>query len=118
MTLIEIMIVVAIMAAIMGVVGWYVLGQKTKADIDLANTQLKTFQQAVRQYRIQYNKFPDKFEDLVDTPDGVRLIEEVPKDPWGNDYVLESTGSKVLMYSNGPDGTANNDDDVRVEFEM
>ncbi len=116
MTLIEIMIVVTIMVSIMGVVGWYVIGQANKANIDLAGTQLKNIKGMVETYRVYYKKFPEKLEDLVNTPDGTKMIEEIPKDPWGNDYIYERSGNKsVKIFSAGPDGTPNNDDDIVVK---
>ncbi len=114
MTLIEIMIVVTIMAAIMGVVGWFVIGQSDKANRELAGTQLKNLKGAVQAYRVYYHKYPESFEDLVNTPDGTKLIEEVPTDPWGGEYRLERSGKTVTMYSIGPDETPNSDDDIVV----
>ena len=114
MTLIEIMIVVTIMAAIMSVVGWFVIGQSDKANRELAGTQLKNLKGAVQAYRVYYHKYPDSFEDLVNTPDGTKLIEEVPTDPWGGEYRLERSGKTVTMSSVGPDETPNSDDDIIV----
>jgi len=112
MTLIEIMIVVTIMAAVMGVVGWYVIGQSTKADIELAKTQTRQIKGAVEAYRVYYKKYPDKLEDLVNTPDGNKLMAEIPKDPWGNDYQIEKSAKAAKIFSPGPDGSANSDDDI------
>jgi len=116
MTLIEIMIVITIMAAIMGVVGWAVIGQSDKAYVDLAESELNSLKNAVKNYYGQYRKMPESLDDLVDTPDGYKIIDEVPTDPWGNDYVLEKSGKTVKLYSPGPDETPNNDDDIVVEL--
>jgi general secretion pathway protein G len=112
MTLIEIMIVVTIMAAIMGVVGWFVIGQSTKADIELTKTQVRKVKTAVEAYRLYYKKYPDKLEDLISTPDGNKLMDEIPKDPWGNDYIYEKSSKSAKVFSAGPDGSPNNDDDI------
>ncbi len=114
MTLIEIMIVVTLMVAIMGLIGWNVIGQADKANDGLAETQLKSLKGNCEAYRLYYKKFPEKLEDLVNTPDNRAIIEEVPDDPWGNPYNFEKTGNKIKMYSSGSDGLPNTEDDIVV----
>ncbi|MBQ9817156.1 MAG: type II secretion system protein GspG [Proteobacteria bacterium] len=114
MTLIEIMIVVTLMVAIMGLIGWNVIGQADKANDGLAMTQLKSLKSNCEAYRLYYKKFPDKLEDLVNTPDNRKIIDEVPDDPWGNAYNFEKTGNKIKMYSSGSDGLPNTEDDIVV----
>ncbi len=112
MTLIEIMIVVTLMVAIMGLIGFNVIGQADKANAGLAETQLKQLKDSCNMYRIQNKKFPEKLDDLVDKG----VIEEVPMDPWDNEYVFEKTGNKIKMYSNGADGLPNTEDDIVVNI--
>ncbi|MBO5754196.1 MAG: type II secretion system protein GspG [Proteobacteria bacterium] len=112
MTLIEIMIVVTLMVAIMGLVGYSVIGQSDKANIKIANTQLIQFKESCKMYRIQYKKFPENLEALVNTPDGISLVDEVPEDPWGNQYNFEKSGNKIKIYSSGPDALPNTEDDI------
>ena len=116
MTLIEIMIVVTLMVAIMGLIGWNVIGQADKANDGLATTQLKSLKSNCEAYRLYYKKFPDKLEDLVNTPDNRKIIEEVPTDPWGNEYNFEKTGNKIKLYSSGSDGLPNTEDDIVVNI--
>ena len=35
-----------------------------------------------------------------------QILEEMPKDPWGNDYVYMNEGGKPVIISYGADGTA------------
>ena len=114
MTLIEIMIVVTLMVAIMGLIGWNVIGQADKANDGLAQTQLKSLKSNCEAYRLYYKKFPDKLDDLVNTPDNRKIIEEVPDDPWGNPYNFEKNGNKLKLYSSGSDGLPNTEDDIVV----
>lgn len=114
MTLIEIMIVVTLMVAIMGLIGWNVIGQADKANDGLAQTQLKSLKGNVEAYRLYYKKFPDKLEDLINTPDNRKIIEEVPEDPWGNPYIYEKSGNRIKMSSSGSDGLSNTEDDIVV----
>ena len=116
MTLIEIMIVVTLMVAIMGLIGWNVIGQADKANDGIAQTQLKSLKSNCEAYRLYYKKFPDKLEDLVNTPDNRKIIEEVPDDPWGNPYIFEKTGNKIKLFSSGSDGLPNTEDDIVVNI--
>ena len=112
MTLIEIMIVVTLMVAIMGMIGYNVIAQADKANAGLAETQLKQFKESCNMYRVQNKKFPEKLEDLV----SANIIEEVPEDPWGGQYIFEKAGNKIKIYSAGPDGLPDNEDDIVVNF--
>ena len=114
MTLIEIMIVVTLMVAIMGLVGYNVMGATDRANNGLAETQLKSLKGNCEAYRLYYKKFPERLEDLVNTPDNRKIIDEVPDDPWGNPYNFEKTGNKIKLYSSGADGLPNTDDDIVV----
>lgn len=116
MTLIEIMIVVTLMVAIMGLIGWNVIGASDKANAGLAETQLRALKENITAYRLYYKKFPEKFQDLVNTPDNKPIIEEVPEDPWGNQYAFEKSGNRIKIFSTGPDGIPNNEDDIVVEL--
>lgn len=116
MTLIEIMIVVTLMVAIMGLIGWNVIGQADQANDGLAETQLKSLKQNCEAYRLYYKKYPEKLEDLVSTPNNRPIIEEVPDDPWGNPYNFEKNGNKIKLFSSGSDGLPNTEDDVVVNI--
>jgi general secretion pathway protein G len=60
--------------------------------------------------------------DLVEQPrdaqnwKGPYMKNEIPKDPWGNDYIYECPGkhnpSSYDLMSMGPDGKAGGDDDI------
>lgn len=116
MTLIEIMIVITLMVAIMGFIGWNLIGTADRANAGLAETQLKSLKGNIEAYRLYYKKFPEKLEDLVNTPDNRQIITEVPTDPWNAPYIYEKVGNKVKIYSKGPDGIENTEDDIVVTF--
>ena len=112
MTLIEIMIVVTLMAAIMAMVGINVMNSADTANEGLAETQIGNFKSSIEMYRVQYKKYPDKLDDLVNTPNGLSIINEIPADPWGNPYIFEKNGNKITISSSGKDGIPGNEDDV------
>ena len=120
MTLIEIMVVVVIISLVAGVVGVSVLQRMGDAQRKIAFTQIHQLADALDLYRLSTNKYPSSAEGLhalVSPKDGVRpFLPQVPKDPWGNDYVytfpgVHNPGGFDLM-SYGPDGVAGGGDDV------
>lgn len=120
MTLIEIMVVVVIISLVAGVVGVSVLQRLGDAQRKLAFTQIHQLADALDLYRLSTNKYPSTSEglqSLVTPKDNVRpFLPNVPKDPWGNDYVyvypgVHNPGGFDLM-SYGNDGVAGGGDDL------
>ena len=118
MTLIEIMIVITLMAALMAIIGTNVIGASDRANIKMAEMDLNTFKGACNEYRIYYKKYPSNLDDLIKTPDNKPLLdaEEIQLDPWGNEYVFDKTGNKIKITSYGPDGSENTEDDISISF--
>lgn len=99
MTLIEIMIVLAIIALVGGVVGVGVFGRLEQANVDTARTQIRGFQSAIANYRRDKGKTPSAADGLQVLIKGGYLadsagesLKEVPKDPWGEDYIYKTPG--------------------------
>jgi general secretion pathway protein G len=113
MTLIEIMIVVTIMAAIIGTATVYIFKSGDRANRQTAETEAKRLLDQVKSYAMTSSsrKPPSNLDQLV--KDG--YAEEIPKDPWGNAYTLSVQGNKASVTSPGPDGTPGTEDDVVVE---
>jgi len=120
LTLIEILVVVAILGMIAGIVGITVANQLGEARIDTAKVQIKNIGDALELYKVKFNKYPTTAEGLdalVSPPEGRQpLMETIPSDPFGQDYLYVYPGthnqSKFDLYSKGPDGTADTDDDI------
>jgi general secretion pathway protein G len=110
MTLIEILVVLAIIGLIMGGVAIMAFnafeGSKEKA----AAKDIATLAQSVEMYRLQKNKCPKTTQDLK----AAGVVARVTKDPWGQDYVIKCPGEHgpVDISSPGPDGQAGNEDDI------
>jgi general secretion pathway protein G len=110
MTLIEILVVLAIIGLIMGGVAIMAFnafeGSKEKA----AAKDIATLAQSVEMYRLQKNKCPKSAQDLK----AAGVVAKVTKDPWGADYVIKCPGEHgpVDISSPGPDGQAGNEDDI------
>jgi hypothetical protein len=56
-------------------------------------TNLIMLEELVSEYNRQFSRWPINLSDLVE----IGLLEEIPRDPWGRQYVLTESGSKVGM---------------------
>ncbi|MEM6989865.1 MAG: type II secretion system protein GspG [Myxococcota bacterium] len=111
MTLIEIMVVVAIISLIMGGVGLMAFNRFQDAQQTTAKNQTTTIEQAVMTYRAsKRGKCPRTLIELRASG----YLSNTPKDPWGNDYefVCDGAATEVEVRSPGPDGESETDDDI------
>jgi len=130
-TLIEMLVVLAILVLLMSMVGPRILGSRKKADINTAKSQIGMFQASLETYNLDMKPYPETEQGLtalVETPakddtatkwDGPYITKSnIPKDPWGNDYQYEfpPTHGKDKdapdIWSLGPDGEDGTEDDV------
>jgi prepilin-type N-terminal cleavage/methylation domain-containing protein len=119
MTLLEIMIVLAILALVMGlVVGPRVMRMFSKSKDDIAQLTVKKYAyEAFGEWAQAHpdKQCPDKLEDLSQYMDS-----KDTKDPWGNPYKMFCgqnlpAGAKngLAVMSSGPDGKDGTEDDVK-----
>ena len=119
MTLLEIMIVLAILALVMGlVVGPRVMRMFGKSKVDIAQLTVKKYAfEAFGEWSQAHpdKQCPDKLEDLSQYMDSKDV-----KDPWGNPYKMFCgqnlpAGAKngLAVMSAGEDGKEGTDDDVK-----
>ena len=97
MTLVEIMVVVVIIGLIAGVVSVQVFGQLEDANIKTAQTQLKSIENALDLYRLSNRGYPSTVEGLgvlAAPKSGAPVMSEIPKDPWGNDFIYLYPGTQ------------------------
>lgn len=116
MTLVEIMIVVTIMASVAGVVGFFVFGALERANMKTARMEVQQLESMVDNFYMTStpSRLPDNLEELTEGP--APLTEEIPTDPWGNDYVYNKQGNREYeVYSPGPDGVEGTEDDVYAD---
>ena len=129
-TLVEIMIVLAILVLLIAMVGPRLLKQQDKADKQITQQQINSIEQALDFYKVDNRTFPSTEEGitaLISKPadegrsrnwDGPYLdTGEIPVDPWGNslryEYPPKNGGDKPQIWSLGEDGKENTDDDIR-----
>jgi len=115
MTLLEIMVVIAIMGMIATIVTKQVLGRYQQAKVETARTEIGVVREAVQLFYLDNDFYPSSLEDLVNKPaTGQELkrwpengyLDAVPKDPWKNEYiyVAPATDSAFEIISLGRDG--------------
>jgi general secretion pathway protein G len=112
MTLIEIMVVVAIIGLVMGGVGLMAFNRFQDAQVDTARKDVVQIQQAVEMYMTQKRgKCPRSMQDLK----AAGIASKVSKDPWGSEYELRCPGAEgrsVDIISPGKDKEVGTEDDI------
>jgi general secretion pathway protein G len=109
MTLIEIMVVLVILGLIAGAIGYNVFQQLKNAQIDTARLDLRKLSDAIDIYRVESGNFPDALQQLVP-----KVVKEIRKDPWGQEYKYVRSGDSYDVYSYGPDKAQGGGDDITI----
>ena len=117
-TLIEIMVVVAIIGMLLGIAAYKVIGVQADAARKTTKAKMAHIQQALDLYKLDQHKYPggaDGLKALI-TPPANRsegyLNEEDTKDSWGNpiQYVVPGPNGKSYdLVSYGDDGAPGGD---------
>mgnify|MGYP001425423900 FL=1 len=119
MSLLEIMVVITLIGLVTAAVGVAVMNQLEKGQMDTARNQAYEIGKSIELYKLQNAGYPSTaqgLEALVSPPKGKPIMERVPQDPWGNDYIYVVPGAKNTIKfdvrSKGPDGVEGSEDDV------
>ena len=115
-TLMELLVVLAILGLLMSLVGPQVLNQLGGAKTKTAAIQIKDLEQALEMYKLDVGRFPSTGEGLaalVDKPasstgwNGPYLKSDVPLDPWNREYHYKYPGERgeLDIFSYGQNGT-------------
>ena len=115
-TIIELLIVMAILGMLAVMVAPNLFNQADGARRDAALSQISSLTSALDAYRLDVGQYPDELEGLIEndsgrsTWNGPYLRGDVPVDPWGNAYVYESSGRDFSLISYGADGAPGGED--------
>lgn len=131
-SLIEILIALTLLA----IAGTFVVGRFMdslhEGQVKSTKIQMNSLDARLKEFRRKCGFYPTTdqgLEALVTKPTGARECkdyptngfiegEQVPKDPWDNDFIYESDGKTYNIYSYGPDGEAGgegNDGDIYLK---
>ena len=112
-SLLEVIIAITIVALVATIAVTNLTDSVDDANIKAAEIQMASFKQAIGKYKLATGKFPNSLEDLVSNPGDVKnwqqILEEIPADPWGNDYqynLAPELFNKFEIISLGADGVA------------
>jgi general secretion pathway protein G len=114
-TLLELLVVVAIIGLLAGYVAPRYFGQVGKSEVNAAKAQIDALEKALDQYRLDTGTYPTNelgLNALVQRPpneakwNGPYLRKGVPMDPWGKPYLYKMPGEKgdYDLISYGKDG--------------
>ena len=114
-TLIEILVVVAIIGMLGAVAVPAIMSNLESSRIETTRVLIKNVETAAGTYKIKKGKSPATLDLLKEpqTEGGDPWLEGDPVDPWGNDLKYELQGKrKPKITSWGPDGEEGGDDDI------
>lgn len=129
-TLVEMLVVIAIIGLIMGLIGPRVLNYLSESKVKAAKIQLQSFASALDLFYLDAGRFPSSAEGLAalvrQTPavaawNGPYLKGgSVPNDPWNHGYIYRSPGERapydILSYgSDGQEGGSGLAADISLE---
>ena len=119
MSLLEIMVVITLIGLVAAAVSVAVMGQLEQGEIDTARNQSFEIGKSVELYKLQNGSYPTTaqgLQALTSPPRGKPLMERIPKDPWGEEYIYVIPGqknpSKFDVRSKGPDRQEGTEDDT------
>ncbi len=126
-TLIEIMIVLAIIALLVGLFVVNVIGTQGRAEERSAKIKLDEMARVLDMFKVEFQRYPLEEETLAVLWDKTLLDPEAdqeawykfttetdPKDPWGNDWGYEAgpNAQTYRLWSVGKDGEEGTEDDI------
>ncbi len=110
-TLIELMVVVIIIAALAGMVLPRVIPAADEAKAKIAQGDMAGIAVAVKLYRLETGVYPASLDAVT------RYLEKKPVDPWGSTYRYRFLGDTHIpefeLWSIGPDKREGTNDDVK-----
>jgi len=118
----EVLLVLVILVILGSMVGIFIRQAQKQALADAAKAQISLFKGALEFYQLQMRRYPTTEEGLtalIEETDssgrwnGPYLEDEIPFDPWDGEYQYELvTEDTYRIWSNGPDGTPDTEDDI------
>lgn len=130
-TLIEIMMVLAIIGVLIGGAITFTGGMVGQAEVTQAEKQIQTIGANLLGYKNLAGRFPTTeqgLQALITKPSSspkprrwIQSLKTIPTDPWQNDFIYKMPGSKdpktYELISKGPDGVLGTDDDISSQDE-
>jgi len=124
-TLLELMVVLVILGALIGLVAPNILGRSDDAKVSVAKTQMRNLMSALDLYKLDNGNYPSTsqgLDALVSQPSGFPeaknwqsggYVKKLPLDSWGNNFIYISPGTEgdFDLLTLGSDGQEGGTDD-------
>ncbi len=123
-TLIEIMVVLAILAGLIAMVAPNIIGEAGAARVKTAKAEMSNISLSLDMYKLDNFRYPSTsqgIEALVSKPSGSPepkhyksggYMKKMPMDPWGNPYMYFAKKSNYEIVSYGADGEEGGEEDA------
>ncbi len=118
-TLIEIMLVLVIIAAVAGIAVFNLAGAQDAAFKRTASAQINSFKTQLDFYKLNMRTYPPTLEALYEAPSDVDKAQwsqvsrdPIKPDPWNRPFEYKVNGDTYELRSLGPDGQSGTDDDI------
>jgi len=121
-SLIEILVALTLLGLAGSFVALKIFDSLYEGQVNAAKTQMKGYENALKEFKRKCYFYPTSeqgLEALISKPSGGRecknyppngFIEDLQEDPWGSDFVYESDGKTISIYSYGQDGEPDGED--------
>jgi general secretion pathway protein G len=117
-TLVEILLVVAILGILAGVAVVNLKGRTKAASIQATRTSIQAIGLAIDAYEVDNGIYPQTLQNLLTKGNesnwnGPYIKDaKTPKDAWGSDFSYSLQGEIYKLTSSGPDGQSGSADDI------
>ena len=123
-TLVELMVVIAIIGLLATVVTVSVINKMEQANVGKVKADMKSIKDAMKLFKVNMGRWPRNVNELLTAPPDARNrwkgpyieADQAPRDPWGNEYRLERRSGKSpvikTLGANGAPGGEGEDRDL------
>jgi general secretion pathway protein G len=115
-TLVEILLVVAILGILAGVAVTKLSGRTKAASISATRTSISAIGTAIDAYEVDNGIYPQSLQNLLTKGNENNwngpYLKSMPKDAWGVDFSYSLQGDNYKLSSAGPDGQSGSADDL------
>jgi general secretion pathway protein G len=110
-TFIETIVTISIILILSAAVGFSTIRYIERAQLAACRNQIETFRLALQSYFLDCGQYPAESQGLqalwekpIQAPvpmrwNGPYIDRQLPKDPWGNDYIYKNPGDKNMPFS-------------------
>jgi general secretion pathway protein G len=106
-TLMEVLVVVAILVVLAGVSSVAVFSYLDNAKLDRAKVDTQNLADMCKAYKLKFGQFPESLNALWQPPSGKPFVEtqDALMDPWQQQYQYAVQGTTVKVWTTPPDGS-------------